>query len=235
MDLLNETAIEIRQLTKGIFVGSKSIFRCKIESNSISISLNFHQGCCIMTAKLKEFQLEKLRDLAKLPDGKASMYTEACVWCMDQHGHEVGVVLDLLFDKKNYSHTVHWLESNIDVEKIRAHYNSDDAVSFGAEAIAMFICIAHTDYDHIQRSMKKTGIDYWLSHKNANPNLPFQNSGRLEISGILRENDKNTVDQRVKEKIRQSTQSENTTLPVYVVVVAFDRPYAKMVVKNVDS
>lgn len=188
-----------------------------------------------MAIKLNEFQLGDLKNLVRLPSGKASMYVEACVWCMDQHGHRNGIELDLIFNKKTFVYPVYWPEDVIDIDKIRNHYNIDDALPFGTEAIAFFVCLTHTGYDNLQRSIKKTGIDYWLGHKSADPNLPFQNSGRLEISGILRENEKNTVEQRLKEKMRQSSQSENTTLPVYIVVVAFDRPYARMVVKNDNS
>jgi hypothetical protein len=188
-----------------------------------------------MAFNLNKFHLNKLKDLVRIPNGKASMYVEACVWCMDQHGHPNGIELDLFYDRKTHIHPISWLEDDIDINKIRAHYNIDDALSFGAEAIAIFACITHTDFDDIQRSIRKTGIDYWLGYKDADPNLPFQNSGRLEISGILSENEKNSVEKRVKEKLKQAEQSAKTTLPVYVVVVAFDRPYAKMVVKNANS
>ena len=188
-----------------------------------------------MAVKLSEFQLGNLKNLVRLPSGKASMYVEACVWCMDQNDHQNGIELDLIINKKTYVYPIYWPEDNIEIEKIRNHYNIDDALPFGTEAIAFFVCITHTEYDDLQRSIRKTGIDYWLGYKNADPNLPFQDSGRLEISGILKENDKNTVEHRVKEKLKQSSQSDNTTLPVYVVVVAFDRPYAKLVVKNANS
>jgi hypothetical protein len=188
-----------------------------------------------MAVKPKEFQLDKLADLIALPNGKAAMYVEACVWCMDQNGHVNGVDIDVLFEKKNHKYQILWTDSNIDIQKIKAHYNIDDALPFGAEAIAFFVCITNTNYDHLNRAIRKTGIDYWLGYKNANPNLPFQNSGRLEISGILTESETNTIEKRIKEKINQTIQSDKTTLPVYIVVVSFDRPYAKMVVKNVNS
>ena len=188
-----------------------------------------------MALRLTDFQLERLENYVNLPHGKASMYTEACVWCMDQHGHQNGIELGVLFNKKTYVHPVYWPEDQVDIVKIKNHYNIDDALPCGTEAIAFFICITHTEYDDLQRSTKKTGIDYWLGYKDADPNLPFQNAGRLEISGILKESEKNTVDQRVREKLKQSTQSDQTSLPVYIVVVAFDRPYAKMVVRNANS
>lgn len=188
-----------------------------------------------MPINMTRFQLGEINKFIDLPDGKVAMYVEACVWCLDYHGHQNGSDLDVLFERKNNIYQVYWPDELIELEKIRAYYNNDDAVESGAEVIAFFVCLAHTDYDRLNRSFTKTGIDYWLGHKSTNPNLPFQNSGRLEISGILKETDTNTVEKRIKEKLKQSAQSDHTTLPVYVVVVAFDQPYAKMVVKNVNS
>lgn len=188
-----------------------------------------------MAANLKRFRLNDLNNVIDLPNGKAAMYVEACVWCMDQHGHQNGIELEVKYERKNYLYSITWLEERIDIPRLRKHYNDDDAVEFGSEALAFFICLNHTEYDRVQRSMKKTGIDYWLAHKNTDPNLPFHNSGRLEVSGILRENEKNTVEQRIKKKLKQVAQSDHTTLPVYIVVVCFDQPYAKMVVKDANS
>lgn len=188
-----------------------------------------------MPNKSMHFNLEDLKDLIYLPKGKAGMYQEACVWCLDKHGHQNGIELELLYEKKKILHPVYWSDEKIEIERVRKHYNIDDALPFGSEAMAFFICAYHTNFNNFQRSIKKTGIDYWLGTKGEDPNLPFQNSGRLEISGILTESDTNTVEKRIKEKLKQSSQSDRTTLPVYVVVVAFDRPYAKMVIKNVDS
>ena len=131
-----------------------------------------------------------------------------------QAGHQNGIELDLSFDRKTYIHPSSWPEDIINIERIRNHYNVDDALPFGTEAIALFICTTHTSYDDLQRSTRKTGIDYWLGHKSADPDHPFQQSGRLEISGILNESETNTVDKRIREKAVQSNQSDSTTLYV---------------------
>ncbi len=188
-----------------------------------------------MANKTKKFQLDELQNLVRLPAGKAGMYIEACVWCMDQNGHPNGIELNLDFNKKTYVYPVYWPENKIDIKKVRNHYNIDDALPFGTEAIAFFISMTHSGFDGLQRSTRKTGIDYWLGNKGGDPNLPFQNSGRLEISGILKESETNTIDKRIKEKLTQTKQSEKTSLPVFVVVVAFDRPHAKMVIKNANG
>ncbi len=188
-----------------------------------------------MAAKSDAIHLDRLEEMVQLPAGKAAMYIESCVWCMDQNEHQNGVELDLYFDNKTYKYSVFWPEDKIDIGKVNNFYNSDDALPYGAEAIAIFVCMNHTEFDALLRSVRRTGIDYWLGHKNANPNLPFQNTGRLEVSGILEENESNTISKRVKEKLSQTSQSDKSTLPVYVVVVAFDQPCAKMVLKNVNS
>lgn len=189
-----------------------------------------------MANKLKSIELHKLKEVInRLPSGKAAMYAEACVWCLNKNNHQNGVEIEFHYGNKNFSYPVHWLSDVIDFEEINAFYNIDDTVSFGAEAIAMFVCITHTEFNDFERSIKKTGIDYWLSQGDSDPNLPFQHSGRLEVSGILKETETNTVARRIKEKIKQTEQSDKTTFPVYIVVVAFDRPYAKMVLKNANS
>ena len=188
-----------------------------------------------MTEKINEICLDKLESIVQIPFGKAAMYMEACVWCLDQNKHQNGVLLKFSFNSQAFSYPISWPEERIDLDKIRNHYNSDDALPFGAEAIAFFVSINHTEYKSLKRAVKKTGIDYWLSNESSTQSLPFQNAGRLEISGILKQSETNTITKRVKEKIIQTNQSEKTTLPVYVVVVAFDDPCAKMEFKDVTS
>lgn len=186
-----------------------------------------------MKAKLNQINLDKLGKLIRLPDGKAAYYMEACVWCMDQNKHKNGVKLELQFDSKTFTYPVFWPDETIDIEKIRNYYNIDDALPYGAEIIAIFVTLNHSEFSSLKRSVRKTGIDYWLSDDKSDQNLPFQNAGRLEISGILKQNEENTISKRIRVKLKQTNQSDGTSFPVYVVVVAFDQPCAKMVVKNV--
>jgi hypothetical protein len=154
---------------------------------------------------------------------------------MDYCDHQNGVGIAVDFGNSSQKYFIRWPEQQINIEKIRNHYNPDDAIEHGAEAIAFFVSFTQTDFDCLQRSMTKTGIDYWLGYKNQDPNLPFQNAGRLEVSGILVEKDGNTLNRRIKTKIKQTAQSDKTSLPVYVVVVVFEQPSAKMVAKNGNS
>ena len=90
-----------------------------------------------------------------------------------------------------------------------------------------------THFTVIERAVTSTGIDYWLGFKNVNRNHIFHKAARLEISGILAENERNTVTNRIHLKQKQ-TQPTDHTLPVYIIVVEFSKPWIKMVLKNVN-
>jgi len=159
---------------------------------------------------------------------------EACVWCLLNQNHANGVKLKVVGnDKENLFYEIYWPE-NIETETIFRSYNQDDATQFGAEAIAFLLVREYTKFTVIERAVTSTGIDYWLSFKNVNKNHLFHRAARLEISGILAENPGNTVTSRINLKLKQ-TQPTDHTFPVYIIVVDFSKPWAKMVLKNVDS
>ncbi len=54
----------------------------------------------------------------------------------------------------------------------------------------------------------------------------FMPKARLEISGIKKENAKNKLSTRYREKVKQTTKSDHTLLPAYVSVVEFATPKA---------
>ncbi len=173
---------------------------------------------------------EEVPDLAV---GKASMMKEACVWCLFKCGHSNGVPLFSIFCDDSRCYKIQWDESEIDEVKVIKSYNLDDAVEFGAEAVTFLLIRDQTSYTAIERSVKGTGIDYWLGYKSEDPNSLFSNTdARLEVSGILKEKGSNTVKKRLKTKINQ-TKPTDKTFPVYVSIVEFGKPKAEMVKKDV--
>ena len=76
----------------------------------------------------------------------------------------------------------------------------------------------------IRRSPKKTGFDYWLGNKK--DDYPFQDKARLEVSGILKGNN-SIINQRLKEKKKQTMISDSLKLPAYIIVVEFSNPLCK--------
>lgn len=181
------------------------------------------------------FVLDDIRSVADISTGKAAYLKEACIWCMDYCGHKSGDQVKAVHENGNGFHPVVWTETEKNFVKIKESFNFDDAIEFGAEAIAFFITTTYTQYERVLRSSTTTGIDYWLGYKSPELDFPFQRAARLEVSGIMEEKGTNTLDRRINAKFKQTKQSDNTSLPVYVVVVVFNRLMAKMAVNDVNG
>ena len=170
-----------------------------------------------------------------LTKGKASMLKESCVWCLIKCEHKIGVELQSVSCEESACYRIVWHEEAIDVDRIFVAYNSDDAVEFGAEAIALLLVREQTPFTAIRRAVKTTGIDYWLGYKSDNPDMPFSRAdARLEITGILEERGSNTVRNRIKKKLTQTVPTDHT-FPVYISVIEFSQPKAETVIKNANN
>lgn len=174
-------------------------------------------------------QLNKIQEVAQVSTGKAKQLMDTCVWCLLNRKHANGLTMRVV-DGADYSYLVTWPDEEIDDEAINRSYNKDDALEDGAEAIAFLVSIDRTAFNAVERAITTTGIDYWLGYKD-NPNNPFERAGRLEVSGILAENEGNTVKNRLKIKLKQTAPTDHT-FSVYVIVVEFGEPYATMVLKS---
>ena len=60
----------------------------------------------------------------------------------------------------------------------------------------------------------------------------FMPKARLEVSGIMRETEGNTLATRFQQKAAQTDRSDATRLPAYVSVVEFSTPKAKFDIKQ---
>ena len=108
-----------------------------------------------------------------------------------------------------------------------------EATEFGATALTILLLLKCTDFTYFIRAYQGTGIDYWLGKGTYTGNvLPTKKrKGRLEISGILKETKSNSINMRIAQKKRQSKKTDNTKLPVYIAVVEFSLPKAKIIKK----
>ena len=182
-----------------------------------------------------DLYLDKLNEeLPDLADGKASMMREACVWCLQKCEHTAGVHLDTTFCDDTGCYKIIWDESKIDATKLIKSYNLDDAVEFGAEAISLLLIKKQTPFTSIERSVRGSGIDYWLGFRTDDPNSLFsKKDARLEVSGILKENLTNTIKTRIKRKIQQTEPTDNM-FPVYISIVEFGNPKAKVIKRDAN-
>ncbi len=151
---------------------------------------------------------------------------------LESHAQAAGVVLE---DRGNASGAVLTVEGDFEgtftlsyrkptKAAKRAWMDFEEAVEKGACAIAFLVVLEVTEYTVIERSAKGTGIDYWLGCQD---DILLEKAARLEVSGI-RSGEEARVKARVKEKRRQTNQSEGR-LPAYASVTEFGTPRSVLV------
>jgi hypothetical protein len=172
-----------------------------------------------------EIDLIQLNDIGISP-GKALFQVECCAWCMDEQKHANGKILEAKEGDSNTSHPVIWDEASVSITNILDSIHEDEAAEYGAEAIALILSVLKSDYNSVKRASKKGGgYDYWLGHKDG---FLFQERVRLEISGIRAETRSNSLQARVKDKMRQVAKSDGT-YPSCIIVVEFSKFVARIV------
>lgn len=179
--------------------------------------------------------LPKRLDIDTLSEGipvitpeAVGFYKQNCMVCFHQNDHQKGVSLEVIFNDKTYVFIVDW-KGEMTPQIISAYQDLRKATDFAACAIALLLIRELTDYIAIEQSIIGTTIDYNLIYKqDENPDLIFNHSARLEVSGILKENDKNTVEGRLKEKQKRLKQIQG--IPDLISVTEFSKPRSKMII-----
>lgn len=151
------------------------------------------------------------------------MHAQAASICLHHHGHTTGVEL-LIHGDFSERVRVQWVH---EIEDAMLRYWNDpaEAVEQGAVGVALLITRLLTGYTVVERAVKTSGIDWWLGIEG---DPLVQRMARLEVSGILSGTDAQ-IASRVRLKVEQTKQSDDSGLAVYVVVVEFSAPRAQVV------
>ncbi len=177
---------------------------------------------------MNKFNLNDLPDwVPAFSRHQVLFYAEACAAALELQGHMPGVMFQLEGEFHNKVH-VKW------GEKIKRVGLNDprDLAEFGAIALAFCIITKFSEYDVIEQSVIGNGFDYWLGYKEPALKRDPDNflNGRLEISGILKGNDRD-VAARLRQKIRQTGISDYLNIPAIIVIVEFSAPFSVTFVK----
>jgi hypothetical protein len=181
-----------------------------------------------MPATAGTLYLDRIQHVTQLVQSKADSLRDQCIRSFNHCGHVSGVIMKVVQSSNNSYYDVKWPDDTPSEEALKQSYDIVESSERGAEAVAFLLVGEITEFTALYRAVRGTHIDYWLGYKT-DPNNPFKNAGRLEVSGIITENEGNTVRGRVKEK---TDRMPDGILPVYVIVVEFSRPYATVVVKK---
>lgn len=165
----------------------------------------------------------ELKNISYVPSARTcGAYAEAAAVCLENQEHKNGVVFFIQADNETNTQ-LNWLKID---QKIRDNWlDLQEATEYGAICLAIWAIHKTTDYKVIRRSPKLTGFDYWLGEKDSK--YPFQDIARLEISGILK-GTKGQINQRLKEKVKQTNKSDDLNLPAIAIVIEFSHPLAKI-------
>ena len=158
--------------------------------------------------------------------GGADFYKENCMMCLDLNGHRSGVGLRLEYAGSSLPFSVVWLGDVTDRMQV-GYVDRTKLADFGACALALLVVPRVLGLTAVSQSAIGTTIDYYLGDADGDDILLFNGTARLEVSGILCENQNNSVQKRVGAKSRRLKPEGD--LPSYIIVVEFSEPWSKMV------
>jgi len=153
-----------------------------------------------------------------------SFLAEGAAYCLfkNQHTSPCGLVLTV---EEPVMAKLTWKEVGAELDSTWADLK--EAAEYGAYAIAIVVCLQIANSARVERCAQAgTGIDIWVTD-NADDRGIFQRSARLEVSGILRD-DEHSITARLKQKLTQTKRSDHTKLPAYVAVVELGSPEIRM-------
>lgn len=180
-----------------------------------------------MSSQIKKLVVTDLQQgLPAITPAFGTTLAEACAICLTDQGHNQGVIITIKGDFTD-SFQLYW--QDVTDQMLRCWNDKEYTTEQAAYGIAFLVIQQLTDYTVIQRSRKGTGFDYWLGKKTNSDDIPFEQTVRLEVSGIRKGND-SRIKTRVKLKVEQVSPSDGE-FPAYIVVVEFSNPLAYVVEK----
>jgi hypothetical protein len=174
--------------------------------------------------------MDELLDLQEIAQGYyglteicGSHLLEGCIAALWQHDHSNNLKLTLT-GSISKTFELKYPEEKKTSQLANSWKDRDDATEYGAACIGILLAQKLTQFEVIERAVKKTGIDYWIG--NSEDGILFQKKARLEVSGIFRGNDAD-IDARYSKKSHQTDPSDNTMLPAYISITEFSKPRSK--------
>jgi hypothetical protein len=169
-------------------------------------------------------KIESLREtVTAISQVQCEFLLENCITALENGGHRSGCRFTVYGDaKKEYGLTWGRLVN-------KAGYQEPiKVVEHAAEALSFFLSTDLTGYTVVEEAIFGTGIDYWLGYEEGHHLYQPNNfiRARLEISGIEREIAGNSLEKRVRSKMKQTKPTDGTRLPAFISVVEFSTPKA---------
>ncbi|MFY9310091.1 MAG: hypothetical protein WAQ28_13680 [Bacteroidia bacterium] len=166
-----------------------------------------------------------------ISEGIDLSFKEAIKVCLEINKHSQGKPFLIEGDiKKEYC--IKW--EPVTQQLFNSWLDHQVTTEFAACGIAAFIILNNTDYTIKKRSWKGTGFDYWLADKKSEQEDLFQNLAKLEVSGILNDQEGKKLPARIIKKINQIEKFQNKwkAPQAYIIVVEFSTPKSQVHLSN---
>ena len=157
------------------------------------------------------------------------MMLECCVVCLNSQNHKTGVFLKKEPYKSNLVEPDFILSWQLELTDVlqNTHTDVNRTTDYGAMCLSLLLADTLLAEKGIwQSSRSGQGVDFWL----INP-VTLQSILRVEISGIRKQTATNPISTRVKKKMKQTDQSDNSNAIAYISIVEFSQPSALLIQK----
>ena len=142
------------------------------------------------------------------------------------NGHKSGVILKV----SGYYQTdiiLKW-QTTLTAETILGWKDIKETTEYGATAIALLLMLELGDCNFAER-LPQGGIGDYFLKKEVLSNNQAKNEIFLEISGIFKESKQNSINIRINQKKKQLAKKSTNNLNVFIAIVEFTNPKAKIV------
>ena len=144
------------------------------------------------------------RGMPGLTAAAGGVLAEAAAVCLERQSHSAGVVLSI---RRAYKKDIPLTWDRTTAQQRRTHNDIQEATESGACGVAILLIERLARMVVIQRSRKGTYFDYWIGRASPGSTL-FQDSVRLEVSGILTGDEKTRCSSRAEAGASQKGQEE---------------------------
>ena len=94
----------------------------------------------------------------------------------------------------------------------------------GGVSLAWFLMSVILDYKYLQQTEIGEGVDYRFQKQRPTHDNFLQNSHYVEISALMKENNRNTLQKRIRDKHAQIDRGTHSEEPSSVIITLFEKP-----------
>lgn len=177
-------------------------------------------------ASVSKLHLDKLKGgILGISRTYGAFLAEAIVVCLITAGHKSGVRLKVEGDF-DAEFELEW-QGEIGSAELSSWRDLKEATEYAAMGLAILLISALTTYEVFQRNEQGEDADFTMQ-ESYQPTITLKKA-HLEVSGIFAESLTNTVNMRILAKTKGLEKRVIPSLPVFIAVIEFNIPKAKIV------